>query len=323
MNIPSNELTEDKITFGQYKDLTLTEILRDRKYCKWLLTQDWFSKQYPYLYNRVTNHSPKQFFIKPKSTPEIKNVETKVNTTFLNSYEYFNLTPIDKLEINLSEREKTCYSFYLQLLDSIKLKIVNNKNENPYNISAPTGWLKKFEKDTGFSRDILKEFLSAYELKNIPYVIEDVKKMGGIDYKGARSFLIAKENSKKQEKWWEQKLREKFDEDISTQFSFNGSIFDAICIKTKTLYEMKLNIKDFNQDQHRKYLATLGSSYKFVYLIGLDCIINLEHKKIYTTDQEKYLEYICLISTLKKPSNFDKLIETFPVIEINDILNHL
>ena len=39
-------ISEDSINFGKYKNLTIKELLKDRKYCKWLLEQDWFSQQY-------------------------------------------------------------------------------------------------------------------------------------------------------------------------------------------------------------------------------------------------------------------------------------
>ena len=60
-------LTENDITFGKYKDLTLTELLKDREYCGWLLKQDWFERQYEYLYNRVKMYVPIDFFVTPKA----------------------------------------------------------------------------------------------------------------------------------------------------------------------------------------------------------------------------------------------------------------
>ncbi|MBZ5782277.1 hypothetical protein, partial [Klebsiella aerogenes] len=74
---------------------------------------------------------------------------------------------------------------------------------NPFDIKAPSSWLKDFEKKTELNRDVFKEFLASYSLPNIPYIIEDIKKVGGIEYKGAKSFIIAKNNSLKQEEFWE------------------------------------------------------------------------------------------------------------------------
>ena len=66
-------------------------------------------------------------------------------------------------------------------------------------------------------------------------VKEDIKKEGGIEYKGAKSFLIAKKNSQNQENFWEQILKEKYGEDIGTQFKYENCIFDFINILKKRL----------------------------------------------------------------------------------------
>lgn len=307
-------LSEDTITFGKYKDLTLTEMLRDRKYCSWLLQQEWFSTQYEYLYNRVKNHNPRPYFVtKP---PYSINIESSLEN-FLANYEYFHLCPVKELQIKLSKTERRCYKFYLKTIKSLENKIIENseKGENPYNIKAPTSWLKKFEDKYSISRDIFKEFLSCYDLPNLPYIVEDIKKMGGIEYKGAKSFLIAKEKSLKQEKFWEDILKSYYGEDIGTQYKFRNCFFDFIQIKTNTLYECKLNMKDFNEDQHNKYITTLGA-FSIVYLIGNDCIVDLKDQLIYTTDPDKYSGYFL---TLKEPSKFDNLVKNFPIIEITDI----
>lgn len=300
------KLTEDTITFGKYKDSHISKLLRDRKYCIWLLEQDWFQKQYEYLYNKVKTFSPKQYFI-----PENENEKTETN--FIENYTYFNLTPLEKIKIDLNENEKTCYKFYLEIIEQLRSKI--GKNENPFDIKAPTSWLKKFEEKTSLSRDIFKEFLSAYELPNIPYIVEDIKKMGGIQYNGAKSFIIAKNKSLKQEEFWEKYLKKFFNEDIGTQYKYKNCFFDFIHIKTNTLYECKLGIKDFNEEQHKKYLLTLGN-FSLVYLIANDCIIDLYEKKIFTTEPEKYQEYLAV---LKEPNKFEKLILQFPFVKILSI----
>lgn len=48
------------------------------------------------------------------------------------------------------------------------------------------------------------------------------KKQGGITYQGANSFKIAKERSLEKEAWWERVLKERYGEDISSQFKFKN-----------------------------------------------------------------------------------------------------
>lgn len=309
-----NKLNEDTITFGKYKDLTLTQMLRDKKYCDWLLEQDWFPKQYEYLYNRVKSHNPRNFFV-TKPHYDVK-LACPVED-FLTNYEYFHLCPFEELKLKLNTNEEICYKFYLKTIESLKEKIIANveKGVNPFDIKAPTSWLKKFEETNSIHRDVFKEFLGAYDLPNIPYIVEDIKKVGGIDYKGARSFLIAKEKSLVQEKFWENILKSHYGEDIGTQYKFRNCFFDFIRIKTDTLYECKLGIKDFNEDQHNKYLTTLGC-FSMVYLIGQDCIIDLKAQTIYTTNPDYYSGYfLCL----KDPSKFDDMVKKFPIIEIDSV----
>jgi hypothetical protein len=307
-------LNEDTITFGKYKDLTLGQMLRDRKYCLWLLEQDWFPKQYEYLYNRVKSHNPRNcFVIRPHYEISLGcSVED-----FINNYEYFHLCPFEQLKINLTREEEICYKFYLQTIESLKEKIISNaeKGQNPFDIKAPSSWLKKFEESSLLSRDIFKEFLGAYDLPNVPYIVEDIKKVGGIDYKGAKSFLIAKEKSLAQEKFWENVLKSHYGEDIGSQYKFRNCFFDFIRIKTNTLYECKLGMKDFNEDQHNKYLATLGC-FSMVYLIGQDCIVDLKDQTIYTTNPDCYAGYFL---SVKEPNKFDEMVRNFLIIEIANI----
>ncbi len=58
-------LDQDSITFGKYKGLKLSAVLRDRSYCDWLLEQEWFQTNYEYLYNRVQEYDPKTYFLNP------------------------------------------------------------------------------------------------------------------------------------------------------------------------------------------------------------------------------------------------------------------
>lgn len=315
------EITQESITFGKYKDLPLPKMLRDRKYCSWLLQQEWFKKSYEYLFNRVSEYNPKINFLPILN--ESKNVGV---LKFIDEYIYFHLKPIP--DIVLTDNEKKCYEYYLYSIKCLEEKIIDN---NSYDIKAPTSWLNKFEKKYGLSRDIFKEFLEANELPNIPYIVEDIKKMGGIEYKGAKSFLIAKEKSLNQEKFWEILLKKIYGEEISSQYKFKHCFFDFIHIKSNVVYECKLGLKDFDIEQFNKYMSTIGH-FTLVYLIGNDGIIDLDKKTIYTTNEEYYKNYIEKFKlddsqkiTKSKNRNsilFDRLISNFTIISLKDIENY-
>lgn len=312
----SKKLNETDITFGKYKDSSLSKLLRDRKYCEWLLLQPWFVKQYEYLYNKVKEHNPRVYFVQ-KPDYKLEKVGTDYVNHFLDNYQYFHLTPIDELKIDLTETEKICYSFYLKTLDKLKLKIVNNigENANIFDIKAPTSWLMDFETKTGLSRDIFKEFLTAYDLPNITSVVEDIKKMGGIEYKGAKAYLIAKDNSLKQESYWENILKRYYGQDIGVQFKYKSCIFDFINTRLGILYECKLGLKDFDKNQYNKYLATLGA-YQLVYLIGNDCVIDLSKKTIFTPN---VLNYKLYLTSLEKPTDFEAIIVSFQFVPLKSV----
>ena len=272
-------ISEDSINFGKYKNLTIKELLKDRKYCKWLLEQDWFSQQYEYLSNRIKNHDPKKAFL--------MQVETK--GSFYNDYEYFNLTPLNKIE--LSEIDKQCYSYYLEIINNLREQIYDNVSGNPYNVKLSPSWLKKFEKKYAMSRDIFKEFISSNDLKLITTIIEDIKLQGNIVYKGNKTFQIAKDNSKKQEKFWEDLLKKYYGDNITVQYKYLNCIFDFLNINSSILYECKLSLKNFNQDQFNKY-SSIMNTYQIIYLIGYDCILSIKDKILYTTDKEKYRKHL-------------------------------
>ena len=172
-------------------------------------------------------------------------------------------------------------------------------------------WLQRFEKDNSLNRSVFKEFINSFELPNIPYLIERIKKEGGIEYKGAQSFNIAKKRSLEQEAYWEKILKEKYGEDLGTQFKYEKCIFDFLNISTNTIFECKLSLKDFNTDQHNKYLLTLGK-YRIIYLIGYDCVINIKQKVILTSDVDKYM-------TTNKLTEFDELIKEFDIVEVENL----
>ena len=310
-------LNVDTITFGKYKNKTLKEMLKDRKYCKWFLDQTDFKTKYPYIYNKVKEFEPRLYFL---PTVEIMDSE---KTSFIDNYIYFNLTTLDKIAINLTENEKVCYSFYLDTIVDLKNKIlerVENEDVNAYDIKAPVKWLQKFESETGLKRDEFKEFINSYELPNIPYIIEDIKKEGGIVYNGANSFMIAKKRSEEQEKYWEDFLKDMYGEDISVQYYYkNGEqtcMFDFINISTNTLYECKLNIKDFNDNQYNKYLLILGN-FRILYLIDRDCVVDIEKKSLYVLDDIKYAYYRSQIPLLKNMNKFEEMIMDFEIVKVN------
>lgn len=301
-------LNNETITFGKYNGKELPEVLKDRNYCAWLLKQEWFQTNYEYLYNRVNEYKPLSYFL--ASVEEDK-------TDFLDTYPYFSLNVVDEIKLELTENEKTCYKYYLETVEDLKERIKSREGEpNKYAIKAPVKWLQKFEAQSGLKREDFKSFLSSYELPNITSIVEDIKKEGGIEYKGAKSFLIAKENSEKQEKWWEGVLKAEFGEDLGTQFKYGNCIFDFINISTNTLYECKLALKDFNEEQYKKYVTAL-EKYRIIYLIGDDCIIDCVDRTIQTTNKDKYLTHLI---TVKNPNKFETAISGFEITEVTSLV---
>jgi len=309
-------LTQDTITFGKYNNKTLHYLLKDRGYCTWLVQQEWFRTNYEYLYNKVNSYDPKDYFLQTKIIQ---------GTTFMENYTYFNLTPINELKLPLTESEKICYTYYLEILDAIRESIYTrfeNEEDNPYDIKTPQNWLQTFEKCKAIPRSEFKDFINSYELPNITTIIEEIKKEGGIEYKGAKSFIIAKQKSLDQEKWWENVLKHKMGEDIGSQFKYKNCIFDFVNINENIIYECKLGLKDFLESQHKKYQACLDK-YSIIYLISKDCIINMNTKIIKTTNKPVYIEYIANIGAIKKPSYLDLLLPEFTLTEVEKIENEL
>jgi hypothetical protein len=308
-------LTKESITFGKYKGFTLGHMLKDRNYCKWLLEQEWFQNGYEYLFNRVKDYKPSLYFIRP--------IHYNVSTDFLDNYTYFNMYEVEEIELPLTQGEKICYQFYLNTINELRDKIyhrLENEEENPWDIKAPTKWLQNLEMIHGIPRQEFKDFLSAHELPNIPYIIERIKLEGGIKYKGAQSFLIAKSRSVEQEKWWEQLLKQQYGENLGTQFKYQNCIFDFINISTNTIFECKLGLKDFCEEQHIKYKLIL-EKYRIIYLISQDCVIDIQKKSLYTLSRKKYQKYIDNIPTLKSPSYLDNMIRDFTIVKVKDMLS--
>ena len=308
-------LTKESITFGKYKGFTLGHMLKDRNYCKWLLEQEWFKNGYEYLFNRVKDYNPSLYFTRP--------IHYNVSTDFLDNYTYFNMYEVEEIELPLTQGEKICYQFYLNTINELRDKIyhrLENEEENPWDIKAPTKWLQNLEMIHGIPRQEFKDFLSAHELPNIPYIIERIKLEGGIKYKGAQSFLIAKSRSVEQEKWWEQLLKQQYGENLGTQFKYQNCIFDFINIGTNTIFECKLGLKDFCEEQHIKYKLIL-EKYRIIYLISQDCVIDIQKKSLYTLSRKKYQKYIDNIPTLKSPSYLDNMIRDFTIVKVKDMLS--
>lgn len=311
--ILTSTLTTDSITFGKYKGLTLQNLLKDRKYCDWLKDQEWFRESYSYIHKQVLGYDPLSFFLDNKYRGQKQDYSTV--ELFLCNYPYFNLIPEQDLKIPLSIPEKACYEFYLEEIEILKQKVMSahlDGEDNPYNIKAPSGWLKRFERVCALSRDIFKEFITGYDLPNITKIVEEIKAVGGLVYNGAKAYTIAKEKSLNQEKYWEQILRKVHGEFLGTQFKYGNCVFDFISIKDAVLYECKLGLKDFNRDQHEKYARVLGG-YKLIYLISTDCIIDLGRKTIWTTNGQKYLDYF----GSRKITKFDQVVMEFPIVEVD------
>ena len=307
-------LNENLITIGKYRNKELKDILKDRKYCAWLLKQDWFRESYEYLFNKINEYDATIYFYKDyKKTEEI--------TDFVTEFKYFNLVPLNELKIELTPEELKCYAFYLNVIDDIKIRIkrrIGGLDENVYDITAPSKWLQKFEKETQLKREDFKFFITAYDLPNITQIIEEIKTFGGIEYKGCKSFSIAKERSIEQEEFWESILKEKYKDKLGTQYKYDNCIFDFIHISSNTIFECKLGIKDFNEEQYKKYLLTL-ERFNIIYLIGKDCVINMDLETIYTTNVKDYVLYVCNIPLLTNKNKFDEIIFDYDIIQIDDL----
>lgn len=310
------ELTQTTFTVGKYKGQHLERVLKDRSYCRWLIKQEWFKTGYEYLHNRIADYDPTVYFLKRGEGGEGGEGE------FVDTYKYFNLVPPGEVEVDLTDDERTCYAYYVDTVDNLRARIREreaNGDENIYAVKAPVKWLQKFEQESELPRSAFKDFMTSYDLPNITYIVEDIKKEGGIEYKGAKSFLIAKERSEKQEAYWEEILKKAYDEDLGTQYKYKDCCFDFICIPSKTIFECKLGFKDLLTEQYKKYRIAL-CEYKIVYLIGYSILVSISEGKIYTTDVQSVIEYQAMTSI---PSShhtpFDPMFSTFEVVEIHEV----
>jgi len=305
------------ITFGKYKNQPISNLLKDRKYCKWLLEEEWFRRQYGFLCEILEKYRPLENFL--DSLAGIPSENSQSPHTFLSSYRFFNLLPPSKVRISLSQEELACYTFYLETISSIKNKIetkLKKGDPNPFNIKAPSAWLKKFEERFCIPRESLKTFLSENELPSIAKIFEDVKKEGGLEYKGAKAFLIAKERSLSQEAFWEKVLKSRYPGSIAVQYKHEDRFYDFLNVKNKVLYECKLGLKDYDPEQHDRYIRATG--FKIIYLISKDCIIDTEKKVVYRLNSEKQNE---VESKAKKKTQLKvgkKLVEIDSLLDLDE-----
>lgn len=306
----NDDIEENTIQFGIYKNKPITCLLKDRQYCRWLLTQDFF-KTYQYQYKIVSDYDPLKFFI---------DDSLSINEC-LKSYRFFKLIVPNLLSIKLSAIETKCYQYYYDIIDAIKTQAVKNFENDEDKIfdkvKTPTKYLKIFEEKYKLNKKNFLDFIVSHDLPNVTKVIEEIKLLDNILYKGNKSFIIAKQKSVEQEDKWFKILNAKYGDKISSQYKYKKCIFDFINITSNTIYECKLNIKDFKQEQFDKYNCVL-KDFDIVYLFNTDCIVVMKDMKIYTTCLEKYLFYQMNIPLSKKVSNFDKNIKDFEIVEMNE-----
>ena len=135
----------------------------------------------------------------------------------------------------------------------------------------------------------------------------------------------------KNEKFWEIILKEIYGEDIGVQYKYMDNIFDFIHIKSRTLFECKLGLKDFSKNQYEKYIQATSltpspsgvdnkdQKYNIVYIFGYDCIVDLSRQILYTTNSDYYRIYFL---TNKKPTELDEIIKNFPVIKLSSVKDY-
>jgi hypothetical protein len=279
------EKKDYRITFGKYKDGHLSDMLRDRNYCKWFLEQDFTLKKYEFIFNIVKDWNPLSLFY----TKKAESVSAELHLTvpdFIQEYPYFNLNREIKDDeiVILTNKEKMCYEYYLNMLKHIENEMIS---QNSFAIKAPTKWLKKLEKDYNIPREDFKSFLASFDLPNITSIIEDVKKQANIDYKGAKSYIIAKNNSLIQEDYYEKLLKTKYGEKIAVQYMYENCVFDFFNVETKTIIECKLNLKDFNLSQYKKYEKI---NVNIIYIFGREVVIDFGKRKIYHVNGYNFIE---------------------------------
>lgn len=342
-------LTNTTITFGgKYTGKDVTELVQDRGYARWVLMQEWVQLQYPRIYNYIWNYDPLTHLVSDECVAlqkahwdtkrlagdivqPLRSIDDRFeidphwydpNGDFIDTYVLFNLPQEDlaTASLNLSGKQKICYTYYLSLMATLRERIETNQADNEYDIKAPNSYLQTLTNRHGIGSVEFNEFLESRNLPKLRGVVEAIKRYGGIDYKGNKSFLIAKARSVEQEKYWEVILKKRYGDEISSQFQYGNCIFDFINISTRTIFECKLGLKDFNEAQHIKYNVTLGE-YRIVYLIGTDCVIDMERNMVITTNTTKYSAYISAIANKKTPTYLDVKLESWenPITPEHDL----
>ena len=321
-SVPLEEsLTKTTFPIGKYKGSDLSVVLRDRGYCKWLVTSHSdFETKYEYLYNRISEYDPLPQLI----------AETIPTGRFVDDYKMFNLKNVTRINLDLTPTDIICFQWYSGVLADLRTRIlerIENDHPNPYAIKAPTSLKKKFIKDTALDPSVLDEMTKAYDLPNIiSVVMKDIKREAGIEYSGGSAFKIAKARSEHQEAYWETMLKIMYGESVDVQYEgVDKCIFDFINIESQTVFECKLGFTEFNMEQFKKYNSAL-KCYSIVYIVGNndtdirsdhhnDYVIDMVNQAIYVLETQKAdLEtYILNIVNMKSPSYLDEMLPTFEV----------
>ena len=321
-------LTKTTFPIGKYRGADLSVVLRDRNYCKWLLnSHSDFETKYEYLYNRISDYNP---------LPELI---TEVTSTgrFVDEYRMFNLREIEDVTLELTPSDIACFKWYRSIITNLKtciLERLENDHPQPYAIKAPIALKKRFFNETGLDPSILDEMTKAYDLPNIiSSVMKDIKNEAGVNYCGGSAFKIAKARSEHQEAFWETMLKMMYGESVDVQYEgVDKCIFDFINIESRTVFECKLGLTEFNVEQFKKYNSSL-KQYNIVYIVGNndtdirsdhhnDYVIDMINKAIYVLESLKAdLEtYILNINNMKNPSYLDKMITKFEVIGVGEMV---
>ena len=82
--------------------------------------------------------------------------------------------------------------------------------------------------------------------------------------------------------------------------------------KGLTLLESCLELGYVNEEQFKKYKVATDF-FNIVYLIGQESVIRLDRQKVYTTDIDKYIQYL---ENIKKTSKFVDIIRSFTIESI-------
>ena len=102
------------------------------------------------------------------------------------------------------------------------------------------------------------------------------------------------------------------------QFKYEKCIFDMININTKTIFECKLGLKDFDDTQYIKYKKAL-KDYRIVYLVDYDSVVVMEKETIYCLEPDKYIKYLVSLTKKTKKTKFDEILINFNIEKINNI----